>query len=1203
MCLTYGRPNLVEEAIQSFLLQDYAGSKELVVLNDCSQQTLIFDHPEVRIINVAARFRTVGEKRNACAALASHDILFVWDDDDLYLPWRLSLSLQKLNFSRGFYKPIRAWTLRENRLDGPDYNLFHSGACFTRQLFDQVQGYPHCGSGQDWGIELAFEKVIGSQKDDYYLTDQELYYIYRWEGTGSYHLSAFGRDEGQAIPGGAKVEQYVDQQIRSGAVPTGEVRLNPAWRHDYVQLIRNRVNRPNVADVQRKPLIVNPEVDLPQPQFTQESSMSLPLVSCIMPTYGRPDYVAESIAMFLAQDYPAKELIILNDCAGQILEGDFPGVRIVNAPTRWKTLGEKRNAAIELAQGEFIAVWDDDDVYFPWRLSYSMQRITELSVPVYCPAEYWAYWGDENLHHNQSYLDWIYHPLVIFQRDLWSVVGGYPAKTAGEDTVFFHKILDHLGIEWFRDEIPQLQRVMILRGKSKYFHTSIDGGAAPPDVEPRTIPLQPCAIQDPILRTVTQRLMEARRQEARRNEIVASATRQWPGVPSNAQAVFLDELTPTSATVAHGICGQHGDLGYEGMRVRVCGELRHRAFSAHAPSRLVFQLNGEYSHLCCHVAMNDDVPPEATAADFLVRADGRTVVIARNVRSQQVPRMLVADVRGAQEIELIVHHHRWEHCHSVWIDPVLFQDIPGQESSLTSALDRAEIMLPSRPLTAELCIATVGSPGFEDWVDDLLGSICANAQCAGALLAIFFFGESRRIHEIAEKYGAVIIPCKPLRPVNVTCKSVLYSVGRVIHAHKFICVDADILVLDDLRPVVAMVDAVPEGSILICRESRFHEDVGAALEKMYFGTHQDAAKLLAGDPTAALASSLSVNDGIFAGTHAALCGLDDFLRGLDDPASWVDDPAKNIFWRNQFILNLALAQTRTGVELAPRYNVQLHSEAIQFHERAGMIAAESDYRQAAVVHFDGLGKHREAAWRGRFRALSKPLGPRPERDHFQAFLSALRRWIGRYGLDAMAWSFYGTPDARHARVHDPTTFSLFATLYHLIRTNGCHRVIETGTARGVSAACLASAVTHHDDALVVTLDCHIYPERETLWAALPPVIRKTIDPRQIDVFDGLQAALDRGETFQAALLDSEHTAEHVLKEFALATRLVCPGGLILIHDAVLHTGTVGQALDEIAAQGYGVVRLWTAEGGDRPDAGLGLAVIENRRRDSRTTMD
>ena len=83
---------------------------------------------------------------------------------------------------------------------------------------------------------------------------------------------------------------------------------------------------------------------------TSESA-SPPLVSCIMPTYGRPDYVQESVAMFLAQDYPYKELIVLNDCPEQEFHGDLPGVRVINEQTRYASLGEKRNVAIEAAAG------------------------------------------------------------------------------------------------------------------------------------------------------------------------------------------------------------------------------------------------------------------------------------------------------------------------------------------------------------------------------------------------------------------------------------------------------------------------------------------------------------------------------------------------------------------------------------------------------------------------------------------------------------------------------------------------------------------------------------------------------------------------------------------------------------------------------------------------------------------------------------
>ena len=55
MCLTYGRPHVLEEAIHSFLKQDYLGPKEMIVLNDCDQQVLLFDHPEVKAFAASLR--------------------------------------------------------------------------------------------------------------------------------------------------------------------------------------------------------------------------------------------------------------------------------------------------------------------------------------------------------------------------------------------------------------------------------------------------------------------------------------------------------------------------------------------------------------------------------------------------------------------------------------------------------------------------------------------------------------------------------------------------------------------------------------------------------------------------------------------------------------------------------------------------------------------------------------------------------------------------------------------------------------------------------------------------------------------------------------------------------------------------------------------------------------------------------------------
>jgi hypothetical protein len=109
-------------------------------------------------------------------------------------------------------------------------------------------------------------------------------------------------------------------------------------------------------------------------------------------------------------------------------------------------------------------------------------------------------------------------------------------------------------------------------------------------------------------------------------------------------------------------------------------------------------------------------------------------------------------------------------------------------------------------------------------------------------------------------------------------------------------------------------------------------------------------------------------------------------------------------------------------------------------------------------------------------------------------------------------------------------------------------------------------------------------------------MRGCIEHRADDSLSGLKAALDAGERYEAALLDTLHTEEHVWAEFELASRLVCRGGLILIHDVTFAYGTVEAALRRIERAGYGVTRLWTAEGGVPEDDHLGLALIENRRR-------
>src|SRR4051812_19127193 len=117
---------------------------------------------------------------------------------------------------------------------------------------------------------------------------------------------------------------------------------------------------------------------------------------------------------------------------------------------------------------------------------------------------------------------------------------------------------------------------------------------------------------------------------------------------------FLDTVTPLQTRVGYGALGTGGRLGYEGKGVTVQGRPVEHALSTHPPARLLYPLGGSATRFACRVALNDDVARSGSHADFAVVADGREVAAARGVGAGQPPRELVADIDGAQLLELLV---------------------------------------------------------------------------------------------------------------------------------------------------------------------------------------------------------------------------------------------------------------------------------------------------------------------------------------------------------------------------------------------------------------------------------------------------------------------------------------------------------------------------------------------------------------------
>lgn len=163
------------------------------------------------------------------------------------------------------------------------------------------------------------------------------------------------------------------------------------------------------------------------------------LVSCIMPTRNRPRMVTKAIRRFLAQDYPCKELVIVDDSAGAPARPDAPAtVRYFHEPPS-RSLGEKRNRAIEHAHGEIIVHWDDDDWMSSSRLSYQVDELMRSGRDA-CGIDRMLYYDTRTrrawlYRYPPSGRPWVAGGSLCYHRAAWSA-RRFRSITRGEDTQF-----------------------------------------------------------------------------------------------------------------------------------------------------------------------------------------------------------------------------------------------------------------------------------------------------------------------------------------------------------------------------------------------------------------------------------------------------------------------------------------------------------------------------------------------------------------------------------------------------------------------------------------------------------------------------------------------------------------------------------------------------------------------------------------------
>ena len=124
--------------------------------------------------------------------------------------------------------------------------------------------------------------------------------------------------------------------------------------------------------------------------------MTNPLVSIIIPTYNRPNYLQRAIESALNQTYSNLEIIVVDDCSTNNLLSIieiFNDKRIKyfrNAENRGAVY--TRNRGISLCSGEYINFLDDDDELLPLKIELQIAKFKDSKVEnlgvVSCDMEY-----------------------------------------------------------------------------------------------------------------------------------------------------------------------------------------------------------------------------------------------------------------------------------------------------------------------------------------------------------------------------------------------------------------------------------------------------------------------------------------------------------------------------------------------------------------------------------------------------------------------------------------------------------------------------------------------------------------------------------------------------------------------------------------------------------------------------------------------
>lgn len=230
LTLTYQRHKILEEAIQSYLSQDFEGESEMVIINDSPDVEYVYNHPNIRIINCKERFKSISEKLEYGYKQCKYDYIYRLDDDDLLTPFALSLVTKNIleNSNYDIYRSEKHYFMENNKFIDISSNI-NTGNIYSKKYLDNII-FPKLSFKEDYFITYEKNaKILNFNSDKYTM-------IYRW-GIDTYHISDIAYD----LPGRptnlTNEERLILTDGKIKEREYGIIRLIPSFKNDYYSQI------------------------------------------------------------------------------------------------------------------------------------------------------------------------------------------------------------------------------------------------------------------------------------------------------------------------------------------------------------------------------------------------------------------------------------------------------------------------------------------------------------------------------------------------------------------------------------------------------------------------------------------------------------------------------------------------------------------------------------------------------------------------------------------------------------------------------------------------------------------------------------------------------------------------------------------------------------------------------------------------------